>query len=88
MEITFATIIGFSMTGLMGVIWWDVRGIRKSTQKDMAEFKQEITNSEYLPEEKHVLLCENASLRFERIVSDMKDEIIKEIKNNNRRKET
>jgi hypothetical protein len=85
MELTWTSIIGLCMTGLMGVLWWDIRGIRKATEQDVDELKQEIKGADYLTEAKHDLLCTNATLRFEKIVSGMRDEIIKEIKNNNRK---
>ena len=89
MELDFSVVTQACIAGLLGILWWDIRGIRKSTRQDMNNFRKETKEQEYLTESHHKLLCENATLRFQKIISDMKDEIIREIKSNqNRRKET
>ena len=73
MTISANTIIGVVMSGLLGLLWFDLRSIRKNVHEEMAG---------YLTEEKHGLLCENSMLRVEKKIDTVKDEIIKEIKNN------
>ena len=69
MDITANTIIGLVMAGLLSLLWYDLRSLRKNG---------------FLTEEKHELLCANTTLRFEKKIDDMKDEIIKEIRSNGR----
>lgn len=64
--------IGLGITGILGLLWFDIRSIRQN-------------KGGYLKEERHELLCENAALRLEKKIEEMKDEIIKEIKNNGRK---
>ena len=73
--------IGVGITGLLGLLWFDIRGIRK----ERGEFKKEIDEklTDYLPEQRHALLCENAALKLEAKMDDMKNEILDAIQNNN-----
>ena len=64
--------IGLGITGILGLLWFDIRGVRQN--KDG-----------FLKEEKHELLCENAALRLEKKMDEMQKEIIKEIKTNGKR---
>lgn len=64
--------IGLSITGILGLLWFDIRNFRQN-------------KAGYLKEEKHELLCENAALRLEKKIDEMKDDIIKEIRENGRR---
>ena len=60
--------IGLGITGVLGLLWVDLRSFRSN-------------KAGYLKEEKHTLLCENAALRLEKKMDEMQKEIIKEIKN-------
>ena len=66
-----ANFIGLGIAGILGVLWFDIRGIKQNKEG-------------YLKEDKHGLLCENAALRLEKKIDDMKDEIITEIRKNDR----
>ena len=73
--------IGVGITGLLGLLWFDIRGIRKERETHKEKIDEKFKG--YLKEEKHTLLCENATLRFEAKIDNMKDEILEAIKNNN-----
>lgn len=64
--------IGMGITGILGLLWFDIRSIRQN-------------KAGYLKEEKHELLCENAALRLEKKMDEMKADIINEIKKNGRK---
>ena len=63
--------ISLGISGILGVLWWDIRSIRQN-------------KAGYLKEERHELLCENATLKLEKKMDTIKDEIIKEIRDNGR----
>ena len=61
--------IGLGITGILSVLWFDIRSIRQN-------------KAGFLKEDRHELLCENAALRLEKKMDEMQKEIIKEIKHN------
>lgn len=63
--------IGLGITGLLSILWFDIRSIKEN-------------KAGYLKEETHELLCKNTMLRVEKKIDEMKDEIIKEIRQNNK----
>ena len=63
--------IGLGITGILSILWFDIRSIRQNKPG-------------YLKEERHELLCENATLKLEAKMDTIKDEIIKEIRVNGR----
>jgi len=81
MDIGLQEIVGGIMTGILGLLWWDIRGVRK----DRETLNKEIADT-YLSKETHELLCKNAGLEFKNHVSGelkaVKDEILTAIKNN------
>ena len=55
-------IVGSVMTGLLGLLWYDIRGHRN----DIANFKTDINRmlkEEFLTEKEHTKLCEIDTLR-------------------------
>lgn len=70
----FRDIAGVVMTGLLGVLWFDLRTIRKEVK---------VQRDESLSEKEHVILCENSTLRLEKTIVNMRDEILLAIKKNN-----
>ena len=64
--------IGLGITGILSILWFDIRSIRQN-------------KAGFLKEEKHELLCENAALRLEKKMDEMQKEIINEIKTNGKR---
>ena len=79
----FRDFIGVGIAGLLSVLWFDLRSIRK----DRSTLKEEL-DQKYLSEEKHGLLCENVCLQFTNTVNEKlqeaKNEIISAIKENNK----
>jgi len=74
--------IGIAISGILGILWWDIRGIRNEREAHKTKIDEKFKG--YLKEEKHELLCENATLRFEAKVDNMKNEILEAIKNNHK----
>lgn len=74
--------IGVGIAGILGLLWFDIRNIRKERET----YKEKIGDKfkDYLKEETHQLLCENATLKLEAKMDDMKDEILTAIKENNK----
>jgi len=83
MNIGLHEIVGIAMTGILSVLWWDIRGIRKEREE-----QTKLMEDTYLKKETHDLLCKNAGLEFKNHVSQeikvMRDEILTAIKNNGR----
>ena len=63
------------MTAILGFVWRDIRSFRKDQQEELKS---------YLPRQEHALMCDNQMLRMEKKLDGVKEEIIKEIKNNGR----
>lgn len=63
--------IGLGISGILGLMWFEIKGVRQN-------------KAGYLTEEKHDLLSENAMLRVEKKIDDMKDEILEAIRENNK----
>ena len=67
------------MTGLLGLLWYDVRKSRL-----LKEVIKEEVKREYLSKEVHTLLCNvqasNTENKILRAIHETKDEIIKEVK--------
>lgn len=86
MEFKTPEIISMAVTGILGLLWWDIRMFRKS--RDSTEEKQRqqreidiITyHDTFLKKSDHVILCENAVLRFEQTVGRMIKESSAELK--------
>ncbi len=76
-EVGLKEVFGTVWTGILGVLWWDIRGIRK--ERDT--FKEDI-KAEYLTEHTHGLLCKNVHTQFALDLVSAKNEIIEAIKNN------
>jgi len=64
--------LGLVYTGILSLLWVDLRNVRKSYKEN---------KEGYLTEEKHKLICENSMLRVEKKIDTVKMDIIKEIKN-------
>ena len=77
LEVGLKEVFGTVWTGILGVLWWDIRGIRK--ERDT--FKGEIKN-EYLTQDTHALLCNNVGKQFTIDLMSAKEEIIQAIKDN------
>uniref|UniRef100_A0A6M3J009 Uncharacterized protein n=1 Tax=viral metagenome TaxID=1070528 RepID=A0A6M3J009_9ZZZZ len=74
--------VKYVATGLLGVLWWDVRKVRQLKDSIMGDIERK-----YLTKDKHVDLClikeaetENKVLKA---IYDTKTEIIKEIQKSN-----
>ena len=74
--------VKYVATGLLGVLWWDVRKVRQMKDSIMGDIEKK-----YLTKDKHVDLClikegetENKVLKA---IYDTKTEIIKEIQKSN-----
>ena len=63
--------IGIGIAGILSFLFFDIRSIRQN--KDG-----------YLTEDKHELLCENAALRLEKKIDNMKSEVLEAIKDNHK----
>ena len=74
-EIGLREVFGAIWTGILGIVWWDIRGIRKERDTLKGEIK-----AEYLTKATHQLLCENTVAQFKMDLLIIKDEIIKAIK--------
>ena len=64
-------VIGSIFSILFAILSFDIRAIRQNKPG-------------FLKEEKHQLLCDNSMLRVERKIDDMKDEVLKAIRENNK----
>ena len=85
--------IGVVMTGLLSLLWWDIRKLRqeKDTLTDMVRdgvgASKEFTvmaikevEETYIKETTHSLLCENAMLRIEKTFKTSIEGAVKELK--------
>jgi len=77
MEFKMPEILSLAATGILGILWFDIRNIRKLYKNNDAG---------YLTEVKHKLICENSTLRFEAKLEEAKKEILIAIKNNGKGK--
>ena len=73
MEFKAPEIISLAVAGILSILWFDIRNIRQSYRDN---------KEGYLTETKHALICENSTLKVEKKIDDMKDEILTAIKNN------
>lgn len=80
--------IGILMTGLLSLLWWDIRDIRGEAatfRKDRQKLKDEI-DEKYLAKEAHQLMCQNSILRMEvntaKVVQAAAKDIMAAIKQN------
>jgi len=71
--LTGSEMISAAAAGILGLLWFDIRNIRKSYRDN---------KDGYLTEDKHSLICENSMLKIGKQIDDMKIEIINEIKSN------
>ncbi len=76
-EVGLKEVFGGVWTGILGLLWFDIRGIRK--ERDT--FKEDI-KAEYLTEHTHSLLCDNRGKQFTIDLMSAKEEIIQAIKDN------
>jgi hypothetical protein len=74
--------VKYMATGLLGLLWWDIRKVRQMKDTIMGEIKRD-----YLTENMHEALCgkQRAEIKTEFLeaLHTMKDEIISEIKKAN-----
>lgn len=83
-------IISMAVTGILGLLWWDIRGIRKERDDNQKQREVDINNTQntFMKRADHVVLCENAALKLEQILDNKLrvavDEIKREIRNNGR----
>lgn len=64
--------IGIGISGILTVLWFDIRNIRKERDEHKKKIKEQLKG--YLEETRHSLLCENAALRFEAKLSEKLDD--------------
>lgn len=78
--------IGIGITGLLGLLWFDLRNIRK--ERDEHRKAIDGTLGEYLTKEKHEDVCKITILetmnKVEKKIDESKEEILEAIKNNNK----
>ena len=72
MDLSFNNIVGLIITGLLGILWLDIRSIRKEGIK-------------YLTKERHEIICKGVMTSVALELEKAKQEIIKEIRNNGRK---
>ena len=70
-------IFGGIWTGILGLLWYDIRCIRKERDTFRGEIKHE-----YLTKTTHDLLCANVASLLKLDLLSVKEEIIKAIKDN------
>lgn len=75
----FRDFIGVAIAGILSVLWFDLRSLRKGR----GTLKDEIAET-YLTEKTHGLLCENVALQFTNKLQEVKEEIIDAIKDNSK----
>lgn len=82
MERTLPNIIGAIMTGLLTLLWTDLRKIRTERESlmDMIRSNAEEIDEKYMSMERHELICSNAALRMEQTVGKMLKEAVHELK--------
>lgn len=86
MEFKTPEIISLAVTGILSLLWWDIRNIRKDRagaeekQRRQREIDINTYHETFLKKTDHVVLCENAVLRFEQIVGKMIKESVVELK--------
>jgi len=87
MEFNISSMSDLAITGVMGLMWWDVRNIRKEVSgseektRIQREADIEVMHEKFLKKESHELLCENTVLRIEAKIDQAVDAITAEIKN-------
>jgi hypothetical protein len=82
-------------TGILGLLWWDIRSIRKERETftaDRATFRSDIDRqrdvfedrirSDFLTEHTHSLLCKNVVALLKVDLLLFRDEILKAIRDN------
>jgi hypothetical protein len=69
--------IGLGTAGILGLLWYDIRNIRK--ERDEAEAKMK---KEYITTDTHALICTNVTSQFKIDIMNAKNEIISAIKEN------
>lgn len=78
--------IGVGITSILGILWWDIRSIRKERQEAEKEIDKKL--SKYLHVNTHALLCENATLRqrseLKEYIDDKFNDLKAFIKNNHK----
>lgn len=82
--------IGLGIGGILALLWFDIRKIRKERDEHKEAIKEELEG--YLTEEKHVMVCEIKSFKtvdkimnkVDKKIDDTKDEIVKVIRENNK----
>ena len=77
MTVGFKEIAGLVWTGLLGLLWYDIRNIRIERQEQDVKIEEK-----FLPRLEHELLCKNAHLTLQSEIQKAKDEIIGEIRIN------
>ena len=88
MEFKAPEIINIAVTGILGLLWWDIRGIRKERDDNYKQREIDINTAHevFLKKTDHTVLCENAALKLEQILDSKLrlavDEIKHEIKSN------
>lgn len=80
MELGIREIVGAVWTGILGMLWWDIRGVRKERE----EFGDKISNK-YMTKKEHELVCKAVCLQIKNDLGEMKTAIIDAIKENGRR---
>ena len=64
-------------SGMLGLLWYDIRGLRKQRP----ELRKEM-DDEFLTKKTHTLLCANTVIQFKLDLLAVKNEIIQAIKDN------
>ena len=63
------------MTGVLSLLWFDIRNIRIKRESDRNEFEERYITKEY-----HCIICENAQLRTQKVLSEALNAAVLEIK--------
>lgn len=72
---TFSEIIDLAVAGLLGLLWIDIRNIRKDKETETRSRDKEINDLKsgmfdiFLTDEKHTLMCNIAGLRIREHIS-------------------
>ena len=81
-------IVSITLAGILALLFFDLRRLRFLKNKDeVTALKKAATEKEFLyktflTKPEHNQLCSNTLLRVENSIKDMRQEILKEIKNN------
>ncbi len=82
----FKDVIGLVYTGILTLLWWDIRKIRGERDEHKKEVKKEIAIM--VTTHDHELLCKVAKLEaeknFTKELDDLKEELLKAIKSWNK----